>query len=85
MISRLAASLLLKPYAANALQQACSGAAVAALQRLPLPRHFTTSHPVAFAGRFGSGVGSGGIPPIRAPRNLGITIVPERTAVVVER
>jgi hypothetical protein len=56
-------------------------------------RAFTTTYSPALAAvyggaaRFGPGAGvpTAGIAPMRLPRNLGITIVPERCAYVVER
>lgn len=88
MLPRLAASIILKQGAAPLVQalggatattlrhtQACNGAMHAAA--------FSSSTP-AYS-RYGGSPISGGLVPVKAPRNLGITIVPERTAVVVER
>ena len=92
MLPRLATSLLFKPCAASAVKQALTGGAVAALQTAwqhtaqPTQSHvrrFSSSPSAAYGGPFG-GSGSG-IVPVKPPRNLGITIVPERTAIVVER
>ncbi|GBF97665.1 hypothetical protein Rsub_09723 [Raphidocelis subcapitata] len=70
-----------------------AASAAAAAQPQLARRAFTTSGSPALsavyggAGRFvaGAGVPSAGIAPMRLPRNVGVTIVPERCAYVIER
>jgi hypothetical protein len=46
---------------------------------------FHSSSPAGYGGRFNGGGAGGYVPTTRPPRNLGLVVVPERTAVVVER
>jgi hypothetical protein len=86
--------------AVAALQRVLSGASAPGTVRHPADapgaspssaaavRCFTSSGGAAagYGGRgYGGGAAPGAIAPMQAPRNVGITIVPERTAVVVER
>ncbi|KAI8473031.1 MAG: hypothetical protein J3K34DRAFT_192036 [Monoraphidium minutum] len=48
-------------------------------------RAFTSSSPALSRFSGGGGGGPSSITPLRPPRNLGLTIVPERTSVVIER
>lgn len=93
MLPRLASALVRQEQVATALKALGSAAASSLLQhvdaeKLPTtrPRHSAASFSSSSAAAFSSGrFGGSPLQPMRPPRNLGITIVPERTAVVVER